>query len=1033
MRVTSTAWPPPDNASLGDVVPLGEFLWSLRQRGMAVSLRHYRSVERLLLRWPSTDVRLLRDAVASLIARDEQEIAEVRAAFDEWFDETPAPPPPPPPKTRRVPGSRLVSAVLVLILITISSVAGVKAWQWMHPPTQPSIIQPTPAAPDAAAPPPAPPALPPAPRGDSMRVAAMAATLAALVILAGAVARRTRRRRAEWKRTYLSESLGESAGPTRYEPAVKRAEPLIDRRWVEDVATIIGRGVDSDESSDHLDIEQSLRLTLRAGMRPQLAFEPPPRNAAVLILHDISSEMRPWREKVDAFVAELIRQRLAIERWFFDSDPSAVWSESFGQRVTLERLSGQRGHLSLLVISSGAAGRLADEHASMAVLRRWNYRAWLNPVANVEYWPAALRRLPIHVWPLTRNGLQGMAWDLAHTSRSVQNELVDAPRPVTADDVERMKRLIALVPSPTLALADELRRRYASDVPEEVVLFLAADGAFRGERYSLPKEDVIRLLAAGRIDAPSREKRVRNYLLDVLRDSEPEAGSVAHLRWQLDTAMQQMHVNAMNGDAHAQSVAVLGTLAEGPLREEVEAAAGILGPAHPVARTVRRALRAAASRLPDVVPESVRALPPRLAWPGFAALPIAAVIAACTFAGLRPIGRGAGDALQHETRYQLTNAGNGTYSLRRIAKAPATAEVYADSRLLQKVSVPGTLHVNREGVYLQARALLPTGQLALSNLVWVPKPVLQTMPATKADISGRKQPDVKPPDPTPLPRPVLPPKEQNPTPQFGTLHIEVEPPMTFADLDVRNSSRQKIAWKGGDLSLVPGTYDVSNADFGVASGQAIVIAGQKTSLAVKPARGVVTLSVTGKAEASMRLQSQQPGVDLMPRAGGRYELFAPSGKYEIELRVPGSDRVTEWVSVTAGVRRQEMIAPDILFEPGSAALDQQTLTSTTKKTYKVEERTEFEIVRTDGTVIAFRKIAGRDVWRQSVANQKLDLDYGGPARVNKAEGMILKDAQDLFIPNRVTPAGSGVDDKSAYVKVGGTWQPYGTVRDYAAK
>src|SRR5437764_8968465 len=95
MRVTSTAWPPPDDASLGDVVPLGEFLWSLRQRGMTVGLRQYRSVERLLLRWPSTDVRLLRDAVASLIARDEQEEAEVRPAFDKWLDETPAPPPAP--------------------------------------------------------------------------------------------------------------------------------------------------------------------------------------------------------------------------------------------------------------------------------------------------------------------------------------------------------------------------------------------------------------------------------------------------------------------------------------------------------------------------------------------------------------------------------------------------------------------------------------------------------------------------------------------------------------------------------------------------------------------------------------------------------------------------------------------------------------------------------------------------------------------------------------------------------------------------
>src|SRR5438270_2213382 len=789
MRVTSTAWPPPDDASLGDVVPLGEFLWSLRQRGMTVGLRQYRSVERLLLRWPSTDVRLLRDAVASLIARSEQEEAEVRAAFDEWFDETPAPPPAPEVRIA-VPKSHVPMTVLALVLLAIFAVAGAKAWRLMHPPAQSSHIPPGPDVPDAATPRPPPPALPPAPRGDSARIAAMAATLAALLILFGAIARRTRRRRAQWKRNYLSDSLGETTGPTRYEPSVKRAEPLIDRTWVEDVATIIGRGVDTDETSDHLDIEQSLRLTLRAGMRPQLAFEPPPRNAAVLILHDISSEMRPWREKVDAFVAELIRQRVAIERWFFDSDPSTVWSESFGQRITLERLSGQRGHLSLLVISSDAAGRLADEHASMAVLRRWNYRAWLNPVANVEYWPAALGRLPIRVWPLTRNGLQGMAWDLAHTSLAAPNEVVDAPRPVSADDVERMKRLIALVPSPTLALADELRRRYASDIPEEVVLFLAAEGVFRGERYCLPKDDVARLLAAGRIDAPSREKRVRSYLLEVLRDSEPEEGSVAHMRWQLDVTMQQLHVHAMSGDDHTEPAAVLGTLAEGPLREEVEAAAGLLGAAHPVGRTVRRALRTAASRLPDAIPQSVRALPPRLVWPGWAALPIAAVIAACTFAGLRPVGRGTGDVLQHELRYQLTKSGNGAYSLSRIAQAPASAEIYVNTRPLQNVNVPGTVHVDADGVYLQARAKLPAGQLALSNLLWVPKRVVQTPPAIRI----AKMPEAKPPDAKPVGSKETPLASSPQKPlQFGTLHIDVEPPMTFADLDVRNASRQKMA------------------------------------------------------------------------------------------------------------------------------------------------------------------------------------------------------------------------------------------------
>ena len=169
-----------------------------------------------------------------------------------------------------------------------------------------------------------------------------------------------------------------------------------------------------------------------------------------------------------------------------------------------------------------------------------------------------------------------MAWDLAHTSLAVPNDLADAPRPVSEDDIERMKRLIALVPSPTLALADELRRRYAPDIPEEVVLFLAAEGTFRGERYSLPQEEAVRFLAAERTDAPSRERRIRHFLLEVLRDSEPAAGSVAHLRWQLDLAMQQMQVSAIGDGSYAEPLTLLGTLAEGPLRAEVTAAVGTL-------------------------------------------------------------------------------------------------------------------------------------------------------------------------------------------------------------------------------------------------------------------------------------------------------------------------------------------------------------------------------------------------------------------------------------------------------------------------
>ena len=51
--------------------------------------------------------------------------------------------------------------------------------------------------------------------------------------------------------------------------------------------------LDSLRSSESLS-EESLRLTLREGMRPHLVFEPPPRNMPVIVLQDVSWQMRPW-------------------------------------------------------------------------------------------------------------------------------------------------------------------------------------------------------------------------------------------------------------------------------------------------------------------------------------------------------------------------------------------------------------------------------------------------------------------------------------------------------------------------------------------------------------------------------------------------------------------------------------------------------------------------------------------------------------------------------------------------------------------
>ena len=65
-------------------------------------------------------------------------------------------------------------------------------------------------------------------------------------------------------------------------------------------------------------------LTLRRGLLPQLVFRPRRTAQAILVFQDISQEMHIWRSKVDTFLADLVRQGVPLERWYFDGDPRRV-------------------------------------------------------------------------------------------------------------------------------------------------------------------------------------------------------------------------------------------------------------------------------------------------------------------------------------------------------------------------------------------------------------------------------------------------------------------------------------------------------------------------------------------------------------------------------------------------------------------------------------------------------------------------------------------------------------------------------------
>jgi hypothetical protein len=728
-------------AGLNGSLPFGDFLEALRRRGLGIDLHSYRSVARLLERWQGTNRTELRDSLAALLARDENEVRVIQSAFEEWF-----PVPPVPALSWRrvfagtVAGLLLLSLVLFSIYVAderrVQQPAGLAA---PNPPpaTATSTTTPLPPLPLPPVTPPVQPkkpepAPPPEPRRLVFRRAAGAGVSAALVVLLLGTLLRTRRQRPERIRQHHLDALANAKGPFRYKPAAPRHTGFIPREWVEDFAAIVGRGVDEKRESDDLDVDESLRMTLNNGLFPVLVFEPPPRNQPVLIVEDRGPQMRPWRRKLDEFVEALQNQRIEVERWVFDSDPRLVWREPKGRPVPLRDLAAAAADRSLLVLTTGdpSAHIVASDGDTAAVIRQWRLRTCITPVANPAYWPESMDELPMRVWPMTRNGLQGAAREIA-SDEPVDASSVDPgiPRPVSTADLERMKRLVALAPNLTIPLADALRRRFHPDIPEEVVLFLAAEGAVRGDSIQLRDDEAKRLLAEERRQAPGRELQVRRYLLSVLGESEPEPESVAHQRWQLDRAIHEIGVSGIEGGEPAAAMAALEKLAEGPLNAEVESAVEMVTDPS-LASRLRDMLLSKATLYPRVAGTNI----PRLLWasPGIVAVIAAWLVGSAMFDIWKTRFPQYGPVIPHvQNAYYLDP---NTLEARRDNPAvPDQAKLLVDGIVLQTVPiVPGApiaFTPQAGGNWLRLGYKYPDGHWALGNSVYVEEAAAAETPA----------------------------------------------------------------------------------------------------------------------------------------------------------------------------------------------------------------------------------------------------------------------------------------------------------------
>ncbi|MGE0593582.1 MAG: hypothetical protein AB7G23_06145 [Vicinamibacterales bacterium] len=752
-------------------LPFETLLETLRDRGVPLGVREHLAVGRLLSRWDGTAWTDLRDALAALLGRNDDEVEGIRRAFDELYAPaaTAGPGAAPVVAPAGRPATRWAGAAGVAAVAAAGLALGVllllRSLTPIPPPLPPApalfratLVPPVP-VPDVLppqgtvtppepvrVPPPTPPELPPAPIApDWFRLLALGA-VGLLLPLAWLWRLEVRTHTERWLVDGWRAAFAALPGPYTVDLLPQATAPGLPRPDVEDAASLLGRIFETDARTRALDVAESLRLTLRRGLAPTLVYRRLRRARPIVALVDTSRATAIWDRKVQALLDGLARQGVAIERWYFDGDPRHVWRTRHGSPVPLERLTVQHAESPLLVLSDGAGLTALAESGETAwhrPLLRMAQRAWLTPVTDDRLWPDALRAVPMQVWPMTRRGVLLAARDLAGMDEPLRlRQRALAEGRATLDDVERVRRLASLVPHPSPALLDHLRRLFVPDVPDAALAHLAREAEAGGTHaLHLPEADLQRCVRAVRHETPRLEAAVRAEVLAVLAASEPSALSAAHLRWKLAVATQQVALGDLSGRDTSAARATLARLAEGPIWEEVPRALRLVpAPAGGPARDERgdgagrRTARGGAVRPPGPDADMARLSPRPAIWPGPRAWVPALTLAlgVCVAAWLSGVFHTR--ALAHEPdAFTLTwvRATPGTGERLEVRRRPgpgaSTVDVYQDSNAFRAdLAVPPTgalsvpLGPADRGRYYQVRAPRPDGTLALSNAVWVP-------------------------------------------------------------------------------------------------------------------------------------------------------------------------------------------------------------------------------------------------------------------------------------------------------------------------
>lgn len=616
-------------------LPFARFLDALRAHKLPLGVRDYCVVGKLLAQWDGTNRVQLRDSLAALLASNSAEMQTIGALFEQHFPAA-APPSPPPPQLPPVAGPRSWQRVFLLGVAGIVVVAlavgiglrlrrptggyfpaisdrGSKASTPQVPAAsgvtkppegkspsgnvsyRPSPVLPRSSSHDAdhgeLGPPlqltavPVPPPLPGRESAPVARLVLLFSTIFAGLFAALYLVER-RHRKIRTARQAAQQQLSQTKGPQRYLLNLGPLVPAVPREDIEEFATLLCRLCVSYEEGQQLDTERTTERAARRGYIDRPVFRQGLLRQAIVVLQDSSLLSRLFSRQFSAILDGLTHRGVPLVRYYFDEDPSGASSELCGPTEPLATLLRRHPDAPILLLTAG--GRLTNEQQQPAawirLLTRKRRIAWLHPIPDPQLWHLGLRQgeLPIRTFALTRAGLQGAAYALASDPglrprvRSHPNG--DFER-VTPAGLRRLMRVVAQVPHASLDLVEWLRQQYCPEVPAHASTFLMEMSEdTTGKTVRFPDFLVQRLVLEQRRENVGVETSVRRALLRLYRGSMPaQSDSVAHLRWRLDCAMQELMLVALGGAPEIapdapHPIEELQELRGGPLWESVEEA-----------------------------------------------------------------------------------------------------------------------------------------------------------------------------------------------------------------------------------------------------------------------------------------------------------------------------------------------------------------------------------------------------------------------------------------------------------------------------